>query len=74
MAPFYQSAAIGTFTVPLTELRRQLFGLAVAGCPQCPEAESCLVGIEELRDEHGRVDEEPRHPDIASGRAWPPLH
>jgi hypothetical protein len=62
------------FTVPLTDLRRQLFGLAVAGGPQSSLAESCLVAIDELRDEHGRVDEEPRHPDIASGRAWPILH
>jgi hypothetical protein len=66
--------AVEYFTVPLTELRRQLFGLAVAGGPQSSVAESCLVAIDELRDEHGRVDEEPRHPDIASGRAWPILH
>jgi hypothetical protein len=59
------------FTVPLTRLRRQLFGLAVARGPQSSVAESCLIAIDELRDEHGRVDEEPRHPDIASGRAWP---
>jgi hypothetical protein len=34
-------------------------------------AEACLVEIEELRDEHGRVDDEPRHPDISSGQPWP---
>jgi hypothetical protein len=66
--------AVEYFTVPLTELRRLLFGLAVAGGPQSSVAESCLIAIDELRDEHGRVDEEPRHPDIASGRAWPILH
>jgi hypothetical protein len=58
----------------ITELRPQLFGLAVADGPQSSLAESCLVAIDGLRDEHGRVDGEPRHPDIASGRAWPILH
>jgi hypothetical protein len=66
--------AVEYFTVPLGELRRQLFGLAVAGGPQSSVAESCLVAIDELRDEHGHVVEEPRHPDIASGTAWPILH
>jgi hypothetical protein len=68
------SNAFEYFTVPLTDLRRQLFGLAAGGGPQSFVAENCLVAIDELRDEHGHVDEEPRHPDITSGRAWPMLH
>jgi hypothetical protein len=66
--------AIEYFTVPLAELRQQLFGLAVGTGPQASVAEDCLTAIDELRDDHGHVDEEPRHPDINSGGAWPILH
>ncbi|QAU44189.1 hypothetical protein XH91_01670 [Bradyrhizobium guangzhouense] len=59
------------FSVSLAELRRELFGLALASDAQSPLAKSCLIEIEELRDEHGRVDDEPRHPDISLGRSWP---
>jgi hypothetical protein len=48
-----------------------LFGLALTNDTQSRLAESCLVEIEELRDEHGRVDDEPRHPDISSDQPWP---
>jgi len=34
-------------------------------------AASCLTAIDELRDEYGYVDSEPRHPDIEAGRSWP---
>lgn len=30
-----------------------------------------LTEIDHIRDEHGRPDAEPRHPDLASGKAWP---
>lgn len=30
-----------------------------------------MIEIEELRDEHGRVDDKPRYPNIASGQPWP---
>lgn len=59
------------FSVSLAELRRELFGLASANDAISRLAEACLVEIEELRDEHGRVDDEPRHPDISSGQPWP---
>lgn len=59
------------FSVSLAELRRELFGLALANDATSRLAEACLVEIEELRDEHGRVDDEPRHPDISSGQSWP---
>jgi hypothetical protein len=29
-----------------------------------------LVEIDKLRDAYGRIDDEPRHPDIASGEPW----
>jgi hypothetical protein len=59
------------FSVSLAGLRRELFGLALAEDAQSRLAEACLVEIEELRDEHGRVDDEPRHPDNSSGQPWP---
>jgi len=67
----WSANAFEEFSVSLAELRQELFGLALANDAQSRLAESCLVEVEELRDEHGRVDDEPRHPDISSGRPWP---
>ena len=67
----WSTNAYEEFSVSLAELRRELFGLALGNDPQARLAEACLVEIEELRDEHGRVDDEPRHPDISSGQPWP---
>jgi hypothetical protein len=67
----WSANAYDEFSVSLAELRRELFGLALANEAQSRLAEACLVEIEELRDEHGRVDDEPRHPDISSGQPWP---
>ena len=63
--------AFQEFSVSLASLRKDLFGLVVAGGDDASLAESCLNYIEELRDEHGRIDDEPRHPDVRSGRPWP---
>lgn len=57
------------YPVDVAPLRKQLFGLLDGVTAQL--AEACLTAIDELRDEHGRVESEPRHPDIASGRPWP---
>jgi hypothetical protein len=65
------AGAYEVFSVSLAPLRRELFSLAVGAGPQAALAEGCLTEIEKLRDEHGRVADEPRHPDIASGRRWP---
>jgi hypothetical protein len=59
------------FSVSLAGLRQQLFGIVLANEARSALAERCLISIEKLRDEHGRVDDEPRHPDLESGRAWP---
>jgi hypothetical protein len=67
----WSANAYEEFSVSLAELRRELFGLVLTNDAQSRLAEACLVEIEELRDEHGRVDDEPRHPDISSGRPWP---
>jgi hypothetical protein len=34
-------------------------------------AKECLIAIDEIRDEYGPAESEPRHPDIDSGRQWP---
>lgn len=63
--------AFEEFGVPLTALRGRLFAMLPANDARAQLAKQCLVAIEEHRDEHGRVSNEPRHPDIAAGRAWP---
>jgi len=67
----WAAGAYQEFSVPLTALRQQLFGIAAANEPRSALAERCLLTIEKLRDEHGRIDDEPRHPNIDSGQAWP---
>ncbi|WP_422762716.1 hypothetical protein [Pseudomonas viridiflava] len=34
-------------------------------------ASKCLSWIDDIRDRYGNVVDEPRHPDIKSGRPWP---
>ena len=60
------------FGVPLTALRSRLFGMLPPGDARARLAKECLIAIDEYRDERGRAGDEPRHPDIASGRPWPP--
>ena len=56
----YQPAAIA-------KLRKDLFAM-LGGTPQeAALAEACLSSIDQLRDEHGAVASEPRHPDIELG-------
>ncbi len=63
--------AFEEFSVPLTTLRKQLFDLVAAENKQSALAEACLIKIDRLRDHYGRIEGEPRHPDINSGRPWP---
>ena len=51
--------------LPLTELRSRLFAMLPANDARARLAKQCLIAIEEHRDDHGRVSNEPRHPDIA---------
>jgi hypothetical protein len=67
----WSANAYQEFSVSLAELRQELFGMVLANDARSLLAERCLVEIDELRDEHGRIDDEPRHPDISSGRPWP---
>ncbi|MBS0149689.1 MAG: hypothetical protein JSR31_02035 [Nitrospira sp.] len=56
--------------VPAIELRQKLLAMTVAG--NCTAAATdCLYQIDEIRDEYGAPDSEPRHPDLASGKRWP---
>jgi len=52
------------------KLRKALFAMIRRPFP-AELAKACLVRIDKLRDEHGRVEFEPRHPDIETGRPWP---
>ena len=56
--------------VEATDLRRKLFTLAYNDDPAAQLAATCLNHIDELRDDYGRVDMEPRHPDIESELPW----
>lgn len=62
--------AFEQFSVELTAFREQLFSM-MADPGLRDIAKSCLEEIDQLRDEYGRVNDEPRHPNIAAGRPWP---
>ena len=58
--------------VPAMELRQKLLTMTVAG-NRTATATHCLYQIDEIRDEYGAPDSEPRHPDLASGKQWPDM-
>ena len=53
------------------KLRRQLLEISVNDKERNEAAKSVLEWIDELRDEYGRPDDEPRHPCLESGIPWP---
>lgn len=59
--------------VPLISLRKHLFAMTAEAGSRGTLAAAALTEIDGLRDDYGRVEEEPRHPDIRSGRPWPPI-
>lgn len=65
------SNAYYEFSVSLTDLRKELFAMILANNEESPIAAACLNEIDELRDEYGRVNDEPRHPNIDAGHTWP---
>ena len=65
------AGAYEEFRVPLTDLRKRLFGMVITGDVRAALAEYCLNEIEEHRDHLGRINDEPRHPDLSSGLSWP---
>jgi hypothetical protein len=66
------SGAYELHPVPLPNLRKRLFGMLADSLPEVAAlAEACLTAIDELRDEYGSIEFEPRHPDVEAGRPWP---
>ena len=59
--------------VDASALRTRLFATMESGGQLASLAAECLEAIDEMRDRHGRLESEPRHPDIASHRPWPPV-
>ena len=55
-----------------SELRGSLLAMTSDGGPD-DIAAWCLRLVDEIRDEYGAPDEEPRHPDLASRKPWPTL-
>ena len=63
--------AFQVFSAPITKLRKELFDLIGNNNTEANLAIKCLNVIDQLRDEYGIIESEPRHPDIDSGRPWP---
>jgi hypothetical protein len=64
--------AFEVLPVAATELRRKLLAMTTDGGPR-DAAARVLREIDRVRDENGAPEEEPRHPDLASGKPWPIL-
>jgi hypothetical protein len=62
--------AYNVLAVPAVELRRNLLALTTDGGPT-DVAAHYLNMIDGIRDDYGTPESEPRHPDLASGKAWP---
>lgn len=60
------------FGIPLTDLRKRLFDMYAASGRATAIAVDSLTEIDALRDKHGRLNDEPRHPNIESSLPWPP--
>ena len=56
--------------VPAIQLRRKLLAMTTDGGPTDTAAQY-LLQIDEIRDHYGIPELEPRHPDLALGKAWP---
>ena len=62
--------AYDVHAVPAAELRQKLLAMTTDGGPS-DAAARCLNKMDKIRDDYGRPESEPRHPDLASGKAWP---
>jgi hypothetical protein len=51
-------------------VRKTLFGMLDGGA-KAMLATRCLLAIDRHRDEHGIAANDPRHPDVMSGKPWP---
>lgn len=59
------------FGIAVPNLRKRLFAMIEGDTLEAELAKKSLTRIDEVRDEYGPVESEPRHPDIESGRPWP---
>lgn len=64
--------AFEVLPVAATELRQKLLAMTTDGGPH-DAAARVLREIDLVRDEHGAPEDEPRHPDLFSGKPWPIL-
>lgn len=65
------SSSYNIHPAPVGAIRRILFNALEAKTREAKLAGQCLATIDHLRDEHGIAANDPRHPDVTSGRAWP---
>lgn len=71
--PYEQNANIFTQRARASnEIRAQLFRMTIIDEKRRKSALMLLGQIEEWRLDYGRPMGEPRHPDLASGKSWPP--
>lgn len=66
------SNSYNIYPASVAELRKTLFALLNDSPREAGLARRCLERIDHLRDEHGFAAGDPRHPDIMTGRHWPP--
>ncbi len=72
--PIESSGMQQLYSLPATELRENLFDMVVNGSPaESRLATECLTVIDEIRDDYGHVESEPRHPNITTGVPWPQI-
>jgi hypothetical protein len=64
--------AFEVLPVAATELRQRLLAMTTDG-GRHDAAARVLREIDRVRDENGAPEDEPRHPDLASGKPWPIL-
>jgi NACHT conflict system protein len=56
--------AYDLYRIPVPDLRKKLFAMSADKGEQANLAGACLTALDELRDEYGYVNYEPRHPGI----------
>jgi hypothetical protein len=72
--PIESSGMQQSYSLPAPELRKDLFDMVVNGnAAESRLATECLTVIDEIRDDYGHVESEPRHPNIAMGVPWPQI-
>ena len=72
--PIDSSGMQQLYSLPAPALRKRLFEIVMNGnAAESRLATECLNAMDEICDDYGHVNAEPRHPDIASGVPWPKI-